>query len=163
MEHVDIFSGVIVPFVNFVVFCFLLVLFAKKPLAAIFAKKRADYLQAVAEGQKTRQAAEEQNQRLQQQLKDLEKSVEQIRTEAKAEAEAQAHRIITDAQKVADSLETEARRLAANELEKARTELNNEIVQHVQTEVTKLIGEQLDNHGHLKIIKERQNQLQRFS
>ena len=163
MEHVELFSGIIVPFVNFVVFGILLVLFARKPLSAIFAKKREDYLLAVAEGQKVRQAAEDQNQRLKTQLAELSQTVATIKAEAQADAALEAKRIVDDAQRMAQALQQEAQRIAATEMEKARAELNNEIVILVHNEVEKLIGQQINHQNHLAIIKNRLPQIDRLS
>lgn len=160
MEHVDPLFGVILPYVNFVIFAILAVYFFRKPAQAAAQKKNQDYLKLVADSQRVREAAEQRLAELKGRFGKLDQEIADLKNLAREAAEQEAAKIVADAKRLAEHLQLEAQRVAAAEVENARMRLRQEVVDAVRDGVTSRLKQELDAKAQQRIVQTRINDLQ---
>jgi F0F1-type ATP synthase membrane subunit b/b' len=159
VEHVDMLKGVILPYANFFIFLGLAVYFFRKPARAAAAKKKADFDRLLAESQAVRDAALAKLAEFTRRHASLDREIEELRSISKQTATAEAVKIIADAERLAEHLKIEARRIAGAEVDKARAELRREIVDAVRASVTTKIRTELKADAHLMLVRQRIGEL----
>lgn len=153
MEHVNLITGIVLPYFNFALFLALCVYFFRKPLAAMAKNRRNEFEVAIREATKAREEALQKNQELTTRLRHLDREVEEIRRGAALAAEKDAQRMVTEAEALAKNLIDEARRLADAEVERARHALKTEIVETVREAVVNKIKHDLKPADHTAMIQ----------
>jgi len=153
MEHVNLITGIILPYFNFAVFLALCVYFFRKPLAAMAQNRRNEFEAAIREATKAKEEALRKNQELTARLRQLDKEVEEIRRGAALAAEKDAQRMVTEAEALAKNLIEEARRMADAEVERAKNALKAEIVESVREAVVSKIKHDLKPADHAAMIQ----------
>ena len=154
-HHVDPLMGIILPYVNFAVFVALLIYFARKPAVAAARKRRDDFESLMAEATKAREAAETRLQALTEKQAQLDSEIQEILLSTKAAAENEAAKIVADAERLAEHLKTEARRIAEAEVLRASNELRHEIVAAVKESVGKKITTELTQDAQIALARRR--------
>ena len=160
MEHVDLLKGVILPYANFILFVGLAVYFFKKPAREAAAKKKAEFDKLLAESRAAKDAALARLDELKRRQANLDRELDDLRQAAKQAAETEAAKIVADAEQLASHLKTEARRIAAAEVDKARGELRREIVAAVKDGVTSKIQSELKSDAQLRLVRQRIGEMQ---
>ncbi len=121
---------VIPQLVNFTLFVGLLIHFVRKPLAAHFADKNAEFEQSRKRAEAAKIQAERLHHDVQTQLKTLEESTHRDLEGAKKEALSVKQKMLSDASVLASRLEQESQSMAKFELMRAQLNLRTEMIQH---------------------------------
>lgn len=127
-EHEIPWTALYPQFLNFTAVIVLIVIFGRKKIAAHFHGRKAMYTDLVTRSQLAKNQAEDHKQKIVERLTRLDQTTSDSIQKAKAEASDIKRNIIRDAQEIAKRLETDAARFSQFELERARTELRNEII-----------------------------------
>lgn len=153
MQGVELFSGIIAPYVNFIIFALLAYKFFKKPLINMVQKRRAEYEQLLKEAGLAKDQALQKNAELSEKMAALDKEIATIKSNAEKSATLEAEKIIDQASQLAGHLEAEAGRISSAEVKKARDELRAEIVAEVTGQVSTKLANELNEQSHLKIVE----------
>lgn len=129
MHHFDWLTGALFPYINFAIFLFVLVKFAKKPLQDAMRSRREQFTDIMEAANKAKEAAQAQNQELASKLENLENELEKMRQSAVNSAKQDAEHIIANAEKLAELIKVEARNTIETEMLQARQNLQKEIVE----------------------------------
>ena len=151
----NIWTGIVIPYANFILFLALAYHFFRKPVTAAAQKKRQDFEAAKAEAERARNEAVEALQKLEARMANLQTEIDDIRNSAKAAADHEAERIVSGAKELAQHLEDEAKRIAANEVEKARHELRVEVIRQAKESVASKIKNELGAEEHGRLMQDR--------
>ncbi len=162
-EHVDVLMGIILPYANFAIFLGLAIFFFRKPAAAAARKRREQFEKLMAEATSARDQAISKLNELKQREKSIENELEAIKSASLASAEQEAAKIIADAEKLATHLRTEASRIAAAEVAKARSELRREIVDTVTASVRDKLKSDLSTEAQTRIVGQKIDELKHVS
>jgi F-type H+-transporting ATPase subunit b len=114
--------------INFAIYIALLVWLLRKPVANFFRTREQIYKQAVMKAESAKRDAEKKKRDMQQRLSQLEASSEEALSNARAEAAALMLQIQQDAEAMANRLRDEAGKTASIEIERARTEIREEML-----------------------------------
>jgi F0F1-type ATP synthase membrane subunit b/b' len=153
MEHIDPLMGVILPYANFFIFLGLAIYFFRKPAREGAAKKRTEFLRVMNEAKKSYDDANEKLNQLKKRQANLESEIADLKKTSELAAKTEADRIISDSERLANHLREEAKRIAAAELTKAKSELRQEIVSAVSSNVTHKISKEVTKDKHLEIVR----------
>ena len=159
MEHLDPLMGVILPYTNFLIFLGLAIYFFRKPAREGAAKKRAEFLRVMNEAKKSYDDANEKLNQLKNRQANLETEIADLKKTSDLSAKTEADRIISDAERLANHLREEAKRIAAAELSKAKAELRQEIVSAVSSNVKQKITNAVTKDKHLEIVRRKMSEL----
>jgi F0F1-type ATP synthase membrane subunit b/b' len=151
--HFDWQFGFILPYINFFIFLGLAIYFFRKPAREMAAKKRDAFAKLMAEARAVKDAAEARLAELQRRHTGLDREIADIKAIAKDGATQESSKIVADAERLADHLRLEARRIADAEVEKARNALRSEIVEAVKDHVQKKIKSELKDDAQLKLVR----------
>lgn len=132
-------------FLNFGAVVILIVWFGRKKIAQHFSQRHAEYTDLVTRAEKAKDAAESHKRKISERLNKLEKTSTDSMAKAKAEAADLKNHIIKDAQKLAEKLEKESGRSALFELERAKNDIRNEMIQVAITAAKKALAEEVDD------------------
>ena len=143
MESFNWLTGFVFPCINFFLFMILLVRLAKKPLLGLLGAKRQEFLELLASAQQVRAEAEARLRELNQRLAGLDKELAQIKELARQEAEQEARIIVEKGREIASFTKEEACRLAHAELEKARSDIQAQILSAVRGQVEEKIRQDM--------------------
>ena len=153
MEHINLITGIILPYFNFALFIALCVYLFRKPLTELALGRRKKFEVAIFDATKAKEEALEKNMELTARLRQLDAEVNQIKNGAAEAAEKDAQRMITEAEALARNLIDEARRMADAEVERARHELRADIVAQVREAVVSKIKHELKPADHAAMIQ----------
>jgi F-type H+-transporting ATPase subunit b len=154
-EHVDPLMGIILPYANFAIFLALAIYFFRKPAKAAAAKKREAYEKLLAESKAAHAEAEQRLAEMRARQAGLDKEIADLKATAQAAAEVEAAKIVGDAERLAEHLRQEARRIAQAEVDKARAALRQEIVESVREGVTQKLKAELTGDAQLTLVRSR--------
>ncbi|MCM2281596.1 MAG: ATP synthase F0 subunit B [Bdellovibrionaceae bacterium] len=129
--------------INFVIFAFLLWFLLRKKVPAYFAERAAHFEVALKKAEKARQEAEAQKQEIEKRLHALQTSADQSIVKAKGDADELRQKIIRDAQALSEHLIADARRTAEIELQRAKTELREEVLAQAVVAAKALLNEKI--------------------
>lgn len=158
-QGVDMLMGVILPYANFAIFLGLAIYFFRKPAKAAAAKKREAYEKLLAESKAAHDEAQKRLQEMKQRQAGLDKEIQEIKATAKVAADMEAAKIVGDAERLAEHLRQEARRVAQAEVDKARATLRQEIVESVRENVTKKLKAELTGEAQASLVRSRIGEL----
>ena len=153
MEHLDLFKGVFLPYANFFIFMALAIYFFRKPLRLMAEKRRAKFDAALKQAQEAKEIAEAKNRELSLRLAKLDQEVSEIRRLTNDTGQFEAKRIVEEANQLGTHLKEEAKRLANAEIERARAELRQEIVDSVKAGVEAKIKAEFGRDAQLSLAK----------
>ncbi len=153
MENFNWLQGFIVPYINFLLFIVLAVIFFRKPLANMAKKRREDFKNNLKLASEAKEAADKKLAEINQRLSQLDQEIKQINERAETEAKKEAQKIIADAEKQAAFLVEEAKRISEAELSQAMIELQDQILHHVKEQLTKKIKSDFSRDQHSAYIQ----------
>jgi len=163
VEHFDWVRGFIFPYLNFLLFVVGLVFFARKPLSGLFQKRRQEFEQLVASAREAQQKAEEQLRQLNERLAGLDDEVAAIRDGARQAAEEEARKIIEQGEALARYMKDEAVRVAEAEVDRARKNLQEEVLVAVRRQVSDKIRQDMTQDEKKQYIQSQVNRLRAVS
>jgi F-type H+-transporting ATPase subunit b len=114
---------------NFAVLFIVLFFLLRKTAAAHFAHRAKDYKEMVEKAETARKRAESERNQIRDRLQKLESSTEKNIEQAKREAQGLREKLVLEAKSLAEKLEQEAKRTAAAEIEKAKAELRQALLE----------------------------------
>ena len=155
MEHVNLITGIILPYFNFALFLGLCIYFFRKPLTAMAQNRRKEFERAIQEATKVKDEALRKNKELTQRLRQLGDEVEAIKNGAADAAEKDAQRMVADAENLARNLIEDARRMADAEVDRAKNILKAEIVAQVREAVVNKIKHDFKPADHAAMIQKK--------
>jgi F-type H+-transporting ATPase subunit b len=153
MEH-EIPKVVLYQAINFFCLVGLLYYFLRKPVVAHFAKRHDDLTLAIREAKKLKEEAEAKHQEYVLKIKNLEGESTKILNQIRSEGEASKQRMIEEAKRISDSIQMEAQRTANNEIEKARAELYDEVLEQALAGARTLLTKSVAEKDQLRLQKE---------
>ncbi|MFW7378301.1 MAG: ATP synthase F0 subunit B [Oligoflexus sp.] len=159
MEGFNWITGFLFPYLNLLLFLFLLVKVLKGPLTGAVNKRHEQYLQTLQEANTAKEEAEKEQRELQAKLAGLEAEIAEIQERAKRHAESEAAKIVAHAESLAANLQQEAQRIAASELEEARDSLRQEILQEVRQNIVNRVHSDLGQAQQVDLIHKQLNHL----
>lgn len=155
MEHLDPLTSIILPYVNFVIFAVMAVIFFRKPIAKMVQGKRQSYEAMVRESQKLRDEAKQAFNAVKAKSDALDTEFAKLRADMLAQAKTEALQAIESAKKLSEHIEGEARRISDFEIQRAKTELQQELVQTALTMAQNEITEKLTSDEHTGFVERR--------
>jgi F-type H+-transporting ATPase subunit b len=153
MEH-EIPKVVLYQAINFLCLVGLLYYFLRKPTKAYFAKRHDDLTSAIREAKRLKDEAEAKHQEYVLKIKNLEAESTKILNQIKAEGEASKTRMIEEARRISETIQTEAKRTANNEVEKARAELYDDVLEQALVGARTLLTKSVAEKDQLRLQKE---------
>lgn len=132
-------------FLNFGAVVILILYFGRKHIAQHFKQRHEQYRDLVTRAEKAKDEAESHKHKIGERLTRLEKNSEDSIRKARAEAAELKNHIIKDAQKLSEKLEQEAGRSALFELERAKNDLRNEMIQIAVKAAKEALADEVDD------------------
>jgi F-type H+-transporting ATPase subunit b len=153
MEH-EIPKVVFYQAINFFCLVGLLYYFLRKPVKAHFTKRHDDLTSALREAKKLKEEAEVKHQEYVLKIRNLENESAKILNQIKAEGEASKLRMIDEGKRISEAIQSEAKRTANNQIEKARAELYEEILEQALTGARTLLTKSVAEKDQLRLQRE---------
>jgi F-type H+-transporting ATPase subunit b len=154
VEGVDIFTGVIAPYINLAIFLVLATLMLRGPIRNALSAKRDAYEELVRKASAAKEEAEKRNLELKERLVKLDREVEDIRVKAQAQAEQEARQVVASAESLAEHLKREARRIAEAEIAAAKENLQREIIEQVKLQTVEQLKAALDDNRQHQVVQQ---------
>mgnify|MGYP001619712768 CR=1 FL=1 len=129
--------------INFGLYAALLFFLLRKPVKSYFRDRETAFSQALVKAKQAKDEAEQKKREVQDRLTQLQSTADQSVREARAEAELLKTKIIAEAQDMAKRLREEAQRSAAIEIERAKTELREELLDQSVALSQKILKEKM--------------------
>lgn len=161
-HHLDLVHGVLIPYFNFALFVGAFVLFFRKPLAAMAAGRRNQFLQASQEAAKSLELAQTKFKEIKTKFDAIDSELKTFQQQSESLAKEEAQRLVAEGEKVAAQIVAETKRLASDEINRARLELRQEIVQAARSEAEKKIESGLAAGDKSKIMSNRLSDLNSY-
>ena len=161
-HHLDLVNSIIIPYFNFGLFVFLLVLFFRKPIAAMAAARRTKFLDASKEAAQALTNAQSQFQNMKTKFDALEAELSSFRVESEQLASDEAKRMVAEGERIAAQILAETKRLAEEEINRARFELRQEIVAAAKKVAEEKIEAGLPEGDKSRILSTRAQELQSY-
>jgi F-type H+-transporting ATPase subunit b len=130
-------------FVNFALFAGLIVYFLRQPVKTYFKDRANSFRLAMTKAEASRAEAEKQKREIESRLRTLENSAQDSLTHARAEADELRKRIVREAQELSAKLKEDAQRTAEIELQRAKTELREEVLTQAVTAAKAVLSEKI--------------------
>jgi len=129
--------------INFLIYAALLYFLLRKPTASFFKSRVENFQQALIRAEKAKSEAEAQRHEIEQRLKALENSAEQSYAQAQAEAKDLRNKIVFEAKGLSEKLKLDAQRTAEIELQRAKSELREEMLTQAVDAAKKILSERI--------------------
>ncbi len=139
---------------NFLVFAGLLFYFLRKPTIALFANRASNYHAALNKASQALAEAKAQKQEIENKLTEMKRGHRDSVAQAKREAEQLKLSAVEEARAEAKRMAEEAERTIRVELDKAKAELRNFMLQQAISMADKDLGGQLDANEQKRLQKE---------
>lgn len=159
MEHVELISGVVLPYVNFALFAILAFVLLRKPLNAMALTRFQGYKASLDEAQRAHDEAMARLRQVEAQMADIQNDLATIRDRTRETANREAEDMLADARHLADHLRDEAHKMAEAEVASARLALRREILTDVRAEVERHLKAGMDPGASKQLIGRRLNEL----
>lgn len=159
-HHFDIFNAVVIPYINFAIFVIAFIVFFGKPLKAMALGRRTKYLDASKEAAKALASAQEQFDEIKRKFDSIEAELAGFKKESEALANDEAKRLVAEGERVAAQIMAETKRLAVEEINRARTELRQEIVAAAKKAAEAKLEAGLSDADKTRILASRSAELQ---
>lgn len=137
--------------INVVILVAGLIYFLRKPVRAYFTEKRATFLAEAAKSQAAKEAAEREHQDIKNRLAKLESSKEESISRAKAEAADLRNQLLADAQTLSKRIQEEAKNAAANEVDRAKRQLREELLKEAMLAAKKDLEGQVSSSDQQRL------------
>ena len=129
--------------INFALYVAILVYVLRQPIKTFFRTREETYKQSLIKAENARRAAELKKREIQDRLHKLESSSHDSIATAKAEALALTSQIQQQAEQMSARLKQEAQRSVENELERAKTELRQDMLNQAVVLARKLLADKM--------------------
>lgn len=140
--------------VNLAILLGVIVYFARKPIIAFFADRREQISSDLDEAAEVLEKAEGRFAEWQRKLIELDREMEQIRSDGRDRAQAEYEGIIADARAVAERIKRDAEAAVDQELRRARNELRDEAALLATELAEKLMREQIGDPDRERLLDE---------
>ncbi|MCX6126525.1 MAG: hypothetical protein NTV34_17460 [Proteobacteria bacterium] len=158
MEHeIDLLHGIIIPYVNFIIFISVLVYFFRKPLTAMAELRRDKFLQSSKDAAAALQQA--QQGLLQKKFNLIDQELTDFKKQSQALAEEEAQRILHEGEKLATQIAAETKRVAVEEVARAKHAFREELVSAARVVAEQKIAEKLTDAEKARILSVRMSDL----
>lgn len=151
-------KGTPVPFgallLNSGILYYLLIRFAKKPIADALKTRKATILRGMEEAGKMKQEAEEQLAEYEQKLANVDQEIERVRRDMRASGEAERKRILAEAKEKRVRMERDAQTLIGQELKAARESLQSELTRASLRSAEATLRSKLTAADHSRLAEE---------
>jgi len=148
------FLPVIFQIINFFLFLLVLYKWALPRTKTFFTKRSQDIQQSLKEAEKAKNLAEKRLKEYKEKLFSIDKEVENIRRLAEKEGRREKAKIITEAEKEAETIKKQAKAIAQQEIKKAKEELRREVVKLSLEKAEKTIKDGINKNDQARLIKE---------
>lgn len=142
------------PAVNLVILLGVIVYFARKPIAAFFAERRAGIEGELDGAASELSDAEATYAKWQRRLIDLETELDEIRATSRRRAESDRERILSDARASAERIREDASSAIEQELRRAREQLREEATQLAIEMASDRLGREINDSDRDRLIDE---------
>lgn len=159
MEGVDLFNGIVFPYINLLIFLILAFLLFRNPIKNALMARKVAYEELLQKAKAAKEEAEARNAELRQRLRSLDDEVNGIRLRAEAQALEEAKAIVTSAEQLALHLKAEAKRIAESEVLAAKQGLREEIIKQVKSETLVQLQAQLSETKQHQVIRSNMDKL----
>ena len=160
MEHgIDLLHGIIIPYVNFIIFVSVLVYFFRKPLTAMAELRRDKFLQSSKDAAAALQQAQPGLELLQKKFSSLDQELLEFKKQSQTQAEEDAQRILQEGEKLATQIATETKRVAVEEVARAKQAFREELVSAARVVAELKITEKLTDAEKARILAARMSDL----
>ena len=153
-EHAASASELIFPFLNFLLFLFLIYRFVVPMARDFFNKRRADIASAVSEGEEAKRKGEALLAEYRGRLARLGDELAAIRGALRADGEKEKAKLLADASDTAQRIKADADLLAEQEVRLARAELKRDIVERAGATAERLVRDNLTASDQERIVGE---------
>lgn len=154
MEHkLDLLNSVGIPYFNFALFLLAFVFLFRKTLATVAKNRRENFLAASKEAAAALESAKSSFSEVKSRFDALDSELSQFKSQSEKAAQVEASKMVEETEKFVRLLEDETKRFANDAIERARTELRNEIIIAAKEQAAKKIETGLDSAAKEKILK----------
>lgn len=161
-HHLDLVNSIIIPYFNFGLFVFLLVIFFRKPIAAMAAARRNKFLDASKEAAQALTNAQSQFREMKSKFDALESELSSFKAESEHLASEEAKRLVAEGERIAAQILSETKRLATEEISRARFELRQEIVAAAKKAAESKLEAGLSESDKSRILSTRAQELKNY-
>lgn len=147
-------KDVIWQFVNFTIFIALLFFLLRKKVVAYFEERELSFKQALIKAEHARKDAEHQKNIIKEKLEKLEASAASDRALAQKDAEELKIKIITEAKELVANLKKETERSADSEIQRAKLELRDELLNSAIEQAKKILKEKVNEPDQKRLQDE---------
>lgn len=140
--------------INVVILFAGLIYFLRKPVREHFAAKRAAFLADAAKSQAAREAAEREHKEIKERLAKLENSKDESIARAKADAADLRNQLMKDAEAMSKKIQEDAKNTAANEVDRAKKQLRDELLRDAVLAARKDLSSQVSSSDQQRLQDE---------
>ena len=145
---------VILQFINFFLYVGLIVFFARKPISDFFKNRQAGFFTALKRADAARAEAQAKRAETQARLSKLESSRDESIQKARTEAAALRQQIVNEAKELSAKLQTEAQRTAEVEIERAKMDLREELVNQSVAMAQRILSDKMQDQDQKRLQDE---------
>lgn len=162
MEQYSVWSSVIFPITNFAIFLGAIIYFGRAPLRRMAKQRSDDYAALLAKSQETQRLAAAQLAELKKRLAGLDTELVQIKQRLQEEASKEAERILAKGSELKAYISQEAERIRQAEVDKAREQLQEQIVLALQENLTREISAKWHEPEQVAFIRKQTEELRKI-
>lgn len=141
-------------FVNFALYVGLVIYFAKKPISEYFKNRQANFFSALKRADAARAEAQAKRAETQARLAKLEATRDESLRNARTEAEALRQQIVAEAKVLSEKLQLDAARTAQVEIERARAQLREELVNQSVAMAQRILSDKMQDQDQKRLQHE---------
>lgn len=161
-HHLDLVSAVAIPYFNFALFIVALVFFFRKPLTAMAMGRRSKFLDASKDAAQALTVAQQKFDEIKTKFDTIEAELASFKKESEALAHDEAKRLVAEGERIATQILGETKRLAVEEISRARSELRQEIVAAAKKAAEVKLESELSEADKARILASRAAELQKY-
>ena len=139
---------------NFFALIAILVYFLKSKVGPFFKKRHDDVVEALKEANRIKTEAENKHQEYVIKIQELQREQDSVLEQMRRDGEDSRKRIMEEAKRISENIKLEARRAAETEMEKARAELYDEVLQQALEGARTLLVKSVAENDQRRLQKE---------
>ena len=153
-EHASSVAQVIFPFINFLIFAYLIKRFLLPLIKNYLRSRREEIVAALGEADESKRRAEAMAQEYRARMARLEEETKRLHEELRADGEMEKAKLLKEGQELAAKIRTDVDFLAEQEVKLARQRLREEIARLAQAAAQKLIQSHLTPADQKRLVEE---------
>lgn len=161
-HHLNLIDSVGIPYLNFAIFIIAFVVFFRKPLANMALGRREKFLNASKEAAQALASAEARFNEMKTKFDSLDAELNSFKKDSEALANDEAARLVAEGERIANQILNETKRLAVEEINRARTELRQEIVAAAKNAAEAKLESGIADADKARILSARTKDLQSY-